>query len=647
MKLSTQLSVSLLIFLLAVFAGSFFINVKMTKEYVNEQLATHAQDTATSLGLAMAPFLSQENGQAVAETMVNAIFDRGYYQTISLKDSNGETLIIRQNPNRLNTVPNWFTEAVHVTPPIKDTELNDGWTIAGRLSVQSHPGLANEKLWESITQSAIMFAIAFVVAYLVLLIIIHQITKPLRIVTEKISDIQNQKFSEIDYQPFTKEFSFITLAVNKLSRAVESMFKELTARAEQFKAIAYGDTLTGLSNRNAFNRHMNALLSGTASVEQGYVVLIRLTQLARINNLFGGAEGDDYVTTAAKVLKSAVREFPDKVTLFRVSGSDFALLMEAVSQEECENRLKSLAARINKIDFLKDGDKTAWLGAAKYSSNNSFAEVLEKADSALLAATKLDRGWQFASELTHIHSNTEWRERLNNILLQQYADILIQPIFSTENKAPCYYEGFARFKDKATNTDIPMSQLIPASERLHLVPQVDRLVTSLIVSKLMASSHTVAANIASASIANAEFCEWLGEYLKENKSLCSRLAFEIEDSAIIYYREATLKFCEMVKSAGCIITIEHFGDNLASLSGLRAIQPDFVKISGKLTKNIHEDKDNQLFVSSLVSIANGLQIKVIAELVESELESNALSKIQVVYQQGYHFAKPTAWRLGK
>ena len=77
------------------------------------------------------------------------------------------------------------------------------------------------------------------------------------------------------------------------------------------------------------------------------------------------------------------------------------------------------------------------------------------------------------------------------------------------------------------------------------------------------------------------------------------------------------------------------------------IQPDFVKISGKLTKDIHEDKDNQLFVSSLVSIANGLHIKVIAELVESELESNTLSKLQVVYQQGYHFAKPTAWRLGK
>lgn len=647
MKLSTQLSVSLLIFLLAVFAGSFFINVKMTKEYVNEQLATHAQDTATSLGLAMAPYITQENGQAVAETMVNAIFDRGYYQTISVKDASGNTLIIRQNPNKIDTVPNWFTEAVHVTPPVKNTELNDGWTMAGQLTVQSHPGLANEKLWDSITQSALMFFIAFVIAYLVLLVIIRQITKPLEIVTQKIGDIQNQKFSEIDYQPFTKEFSFITLAVNKLSRAVESMFKELTARAEQFKAIAYGDSLTGLSNRNAFNRHMNALLSGAATVEEGYVVLIRLTQLARVNNLLGGAEGDEYVSAAAKKLKLAAMQFPDKVTLFRVSGSDFAILMEAVSQQECEKRLKSLSDEMNKIDFLKDGDKTAWIGAAKYSSENSFTEVMEKADSALLAATKLDRGWQFASELTYIHSNTEWRERLNNILLQQYADILIQPIFSTENKAPCYYEGFARFKDVSTNTDIPMSQLIPASERLHLIPQVDRLVTSLVVSKLMASPHTVAVNIATASIANADFCQWLGGYLLEHKSLCDRLAFEIEDSAIIYYREATLKFCDMVKKAGCTITIEHFGDNLASLSGLRAIQPDFVKISGKLTKDIHEDKDNQLFVSSLVSIANGLHIKVIAELVESELESNTLSKLQVVYQQGYHFAKPTAWRLGK
>ena len=122
------------------------------------------------------------------------------------------------------------------------------------------------------------------------------------------------------------------------------------------------------------------------------------------------------------------------------------------------------------------------------------------------------------------------------------------------------------------------------------------------------------------------------------------LIFELEDSALIHHKNDAISFCKVLVSLGCKITVEHFGDNLASLAGLRAIQPHFVKISGKLTKDIHTDKDNQLFVSSLLSIARGLNINVIAELVENEAESVALTQLDVAYQQGFYFAKPTLWQ---
>ena len=112
---------------------------------------------------------------------------------------------------------------------------------------------------------------------------------------------------------------------------------------------------------------------------------------------------------------------------------------------------------------------------------------------------------------------------------------------------------------------------------------------------------------------------------------------------IVQYKNETLAFCLAVRELGCKITIEHFGENLASLAGIRAIQPDFLKVSGKLTKGIEESRDNQLFVSSLVSIANGLNIQVIAELVETEQESTALAKVGVMFQQGYLFSKPAQW----
>lgn len=645
MKLSTQLSTSLFVLLAVVFVSSFMINVKLTREYVNEQLATHAQDTATSLGLSITPYLAEESDIVVAQTMVNAIFDRGFYQYITVTDMDGNMLIERRNPTSVETVPAWFTKIIEVTPPVEQTELNNGWSLAGQLTVQSHPGLANETLWQSVKQSALMFSVAFVFAFIALIFIVRAITKPLGIVVAKINDIQNQKFSQINYAPFTKELTFITRAVNKLSLAVEGMFKELSDKAELFKAQAYEDSLTGVSNRSAFTRHMNALLSNSPVRSEGYIIIIRLAQLQLINAKLGGQQGDDYVKSIANKLKLQLSTTSEKNYLFRLSGGDFALIIEDIAKRECVEKVELLYTLLATENPLKNGDKAVWMGASKFTDSMTLTEVLENADSALMASTKRSEGWQFASELTHIHSNTAWRERLNDILLKQSADILIQPIMDTSKGSPAYFEAFARFKDKETGTVIPMSQLIPASERLNLIPEVDKLVISLVMKKLNEAKTDIAINIASASIANDEFRVWLLQLLNQNTALCTKLVFEIEDAALTYHKDIAIAFCQSLLNMRCRVTIEHFGDNLASLSGLRAIQPQFVKISGKLTKDIQSEADNQLFISSLLSIARSLNIQVIAELVESEAESTALAELNVGYQQGYHFAKPTLWQV--
>ena len=76
------------------------------------------------------------------------------------------------------------------------------------------------------------------------------------------------------------------------------------------------------------------------------------------------------------------------------------------------------------------------------------------------------------------------------------------------------------------------------------------------------------------------------------------------------------------------------------MTHLRAIKPDYLKLDGRFTKNIHTEKDNQLFVHSLVNIAHGLKIKVIAEKIETEEEAATLQAMNVDYIQGYLVGKP-------
>lgn len=643
MRLSTQLSSSLAIFLLMVFAGSFLINVNLTKEYVSEQLATHAQDTGTSLGLSITPYLGDSSQLIVAETMVNAIFDRGFYQYITVTDIDGNVLIERRNPSTQDTVPSWFSDVVNIIPPTQQTELNNGWTLAGTLTVQSHPGLANETLYENVKHSAFMFFTAFVFAYIVLLFIINTITKPLRVVVNKINEIQDQKFSQINYKPFTQELTFITKAVNSLSSSLESMFGELIQKAEHFKTKAYEDDLTGLQNRSAFTQQMSAMLSATANTEEGYLFIVRLAHLNAINTSIGAQAGDEYINTVVNELTLFCDGAAQDMSLFRLSGSDFAIISETFSSRDCLDDVNTLSQKLAKSSPLKDISKPVWISVTHFNDDQSFSEIMEKADSALMVASKQPFAVQFASELVHVHSSTVWRDRLNDVISARSADIYIQPIMNTKNEEPLYFEAFARFKDKESGSVIPMSQLIPASERLNLIPEVDKLVITLILEKLAVSKTDIAINIASASLASAQFRQWLVQKMEQYSELCNKVIFEIENTVLIQHKADTVILCKTLKEFGCRITIEHFGEHLASLSGLRAVQPDFVKVSGKLTKGIDTDQDSQLFIGSLLSIARGLGINVIAELVESEAESKALSQLNVLHQQGFYFAKPTIW----
>ena len=140
MSLTKQFSLGFLFVLLLVFVGTIYINVNSTRDYIESQLSSHSQDTATSLGLSISPYVADENSLPIVETMVNAIFDSGYYQSITLLSTDGNVVLSKQNPPTPEGVPNWFRDMFPLNPPTSETEINSGWNMAGTLEVTSHPG---------------------------------------------------------------------------------------------------------------------------------------------------------------------------------------------------------------------------------------------------------------------------------------------------------------------------------------------------------------------------------------------------------------------------------------------------------------------------------------------------------------------------
>ncbi|MAD16324.1 MAG: GGDEF domain-containing protein [Alteromonadaceae bacterium] len=656
MPLSRQLSLSLLAVLILVFIGTLWINTNNTRDFVDQQLASHAQDTATSLGLSIAPYVSVPEDLPVVDTMMNAIFDRGFYQSMVLRDTNQNILIEKHNPNAVEGVPKWFRELLPLTPPESVTDVNDGWTMAGTLTVQSHPGFGYQQLWQNAVQAFWMILAVFIGALALLYALVKMITTPLLAVVKQADAISKQQFEQIDAIPRTPELKRIVLAVNRMSAQLAKLFTQLSSQAERYRDFAYQDALTGVANRRAFELAFEQLLADSEQHSQGYLLLIRLTSLNEVNSSLGYQAGDEYVALVSQELQNALVQHDLNGTLFRVSGADFVVLLEDTAQQPSVNFAQSIISQLNAIEKSEYRLGTAHVGVGSFSFGDTRTDVLERADNALSGASVSTDRWQLAQQEDLHHSNTEWRAQLNTILQQNHADFVAQPIQNKQGET-LYAEWFARFSSGAAipaNSSghiqadsnnkaqgyLPMGQLVPASVRLNYAQKLDELLIASALAQLSNQQHAIGLNVSRLSLSQSSFHQWLINALPQDSAACAKLVLEIPERALVNGTQDLVLFIQQLKSRGVRITVERFGAQLAAITHLRKIRPDYLKLDGRYVRNIHNEPDNQLFVQSLVNIAHGLNIQVIAEMVESEAEAKCLTDLFVDHLQGYYIGMP-------
>jgi diguanylate cyclase (GGDEF)-like protein len=639
-----------------VFIGTLWINTNNTRDFVDQQLASHAQDTATSLGLSIAPYVAVPEDLPVIDTMMNAIFDRGFYQSMVLRDTDRNILIEKHNPNSVEGVPKWFRGLLPLTPPKSVTDLNDGWTMAGTLMVQSHPGFGYQQLWQNAVQAFWMILAVFIGALVLLYVLVKIITTPLLAVVKQADAISKQQFEQIEAIPRTPELKRIVLAVNRMSAQLAKLFTQLSNQAERYRDFAYQDALTGVANRRAFELAFEQLLADSEQHSQGYLLLIRLTSLNEVNSSLGYQAGDEYVALVSQELQNALAQHNLNGTLFRVSGADFVVLLEDTAQQPSVNFAQHIISQLNAIEKSEYKLGTAHVGVGSFSFGDTRTDALERADNALSGASVSTDRWQLAQQEDVHHSNTEWRAQLNTILQQNHADFVAQPIQNKQGET-LYAEWFARFSsgaavpsdsaehskadsDNKAHGYLPMGQLVPASVRLNYAQKLDELLIASALSQLSNQQHAIGLNVSRLSLSQTNFHQWLISALPQDSAACAKLVLEIPERALVNGTQDLVLFIQKLKTRGVRITVERFGAQLAAITHLRKVRPDYLKLDGRYVRNIHNEPDNQLFVQSLVNIAHGLNIQVIAEMVESEAEAKCLTDLFVDHLQGYHIGLP-------
>ncbi|WP_286263331.1 bifunctional diguanylate cyclase/phosphodiesterase [Thalassotalea atypica] len=652
MSLSKRLYLGLMLILTLVFIGTVWINVVNTSNFIEKQLKSHAQDTATSLGLSITPFISSSEDLPTVDAMVNAIFDNGYYQHVILTSNSGEVLLEKHNPKKIDGVPLWFVRLFPLSPPKASTEVFDGWVKPKTLAITSHPGFGYLKLWHSATNSFWMIFGLFIVAGTLVYLVLKTITQPIKRAALQADQICQGNFVQVNDIPKPVELNLFVNAMNRMSRILQNMFKELTQQTEKYQQFAFMDELTQFPNRRSFINQFDSILNNQEHESSGYLLIIRLSSLDHINKSSGYLAGDNYVLKAASIINSVVNNIEQSHShkAYRIAGADFAVTIQEETKQRCEDIVNKLMAKFNEslslinedIDKVLQPKSFAHIGITPFAAKESLSDILAFADNALVNARHDSNSWSVTDQIPLPKGNTLWKEQLDKLLAKKEVDFAVQSVMDKDN-TPLYKELYARFKHAEDNTPIPMGQLMSVAQRLNMTAKFDELVISKALECLTKAPENIAINLSSGSIRTKSFCVWLIDELNRYPHLTRFITFEISEQSLNLYAENVFNLCQKLKSLGCRITLEHFGLSTASFAQLMRVKPDFVKIDGSYSQQIETSSENQLFVQSLVNIAHSLHISVIGELIETESQKDHLKSLFVDNFQGFGISKPTPW----
>jgi len=635
-SLKTQLYGLVLFLGLMSFVGRLLISVDHTRDYLNEQMSIHAQDAATSLGLSISPYLDEEN-IVIAETMMAAIFDSGYYASMVLVSPDNKNLLSMSNPKLVEGVPTWFIELFPLDPPTRETEVSSGWNIAGTLYVTSHAGVSYAQLWDYSVR-AFYGSIAILLACLLIAhFIIRAVLKPLRKVEEQANAITNKQFIFNESVPLTKELRVVTSAINGMVRNVQRTFISMTDHAESLAQEAYIDKLTQIGNRRAFDNQLHSHFIDSDALESS-IALITLPSLQDVNTELGFKDGDEYVLKVIQTIQSELH-LVQGAQYYRISGGSFIVTLP-LSLSLAIKDFENVHKKLNAYNSHRYNNGFAKLVMCAYTKDDNIGDLLSRLDT----LSTQSKGQVIAPDLLNEHKTAslglqQWKSLINDIINKGNIDFSFQPICYKNNTAPLYIELFSNFSHKEQN--INNGQLFAMAERLNLTTELDKkLVMSVSDLKNRFSDQVFAINLSNQSIHDADFTTWLDNYIQLNQDVFEGMIFEINESSLLNDVNTAKEIINLLKHYNIKICIERFGSSLSSFKYLRGLNVDYVKLDGSYIRDLINNPDNNYFIQAVNQICQGLGITVIACHIENEATFNKINELSINAYQGNFLQAP-------
>jgi diguanylate cyclase (GGDEF)-like protein len=434
--------------------------------------------------------------------------------------------------------------------------------------------------------------------------------------------------------------------VRQRTDELEKEVRERNEVAQRLSELASSDPMTGLANRARLEQALNRMLIESGRSERGLAVLfIDLDRFKDVNDALGHLAGDSVLRTVARRLGA---HMPSDALLARWGGDEFVVAMpsdrgvEAIIDFALELRALTaepipLQQEIVRID--------ASVGVAIYPLDGSDAETLVRsADMAVYAAKVSGRASVRRFEES-MYARLRERHALGQALREAIdADRLqlaYQPILSIDGDRVESFEALTRWRDPERGWVSPQ-EFIPVAEESGSIVALGRWVLE---SACRAAARwpgpdapAVAVNISAAQVLSGDFVDVVDTTLKSSGLPPDRLELELTESFFAQDAKQMNAVLAEVRARGVRIAVDDFGTGYSTLSLLRHLPVDVIKIDRSFVADA--TAFNATFIEAIRTIARGLDLRLTAEGVETDEQHQMLARLGVDLVQGYLFARP-------
>lgn len=622
MSLFKQLLIAICLFLVVAFSGSFMVSLESSRaQYVN-QLRSHAQDAATALALSLTPNIDDP---AMVELMVSSIFDSGYYASIRVVDvATDKTLVERTGTPDAGSVPQWFVKLIGLEPAGGDAIVSRGWEQAARVEVVSHPMFALAKLWQSALGSLGWLLLCGAVSAVLGALLLRRQLKPLDYMVHQSHAIARREFLSLPELPRTPELRRVVQAMNQMVEKLKALFQEQAERSEKLRVESYQDNLTGLANRRYFEMQLNARVSNPEQASSGYLLLLRVKDLAGLNQRLGGQRTDQLLQAVGEQLLRECERYPETHNLVtRIRGGEFAVLAPGLVREEALQLAQNLEAALASLHATGATDvaSVASIGLAPFVHGDSPQAVLQLGDQALAQAeSQGEPGWaclDHSAVASVGDDHHAWHTLLDQALNHQRFELYFQPVVAAQDtQVVLHYKVLSRLLDEHGQT-IPAGRFLPWLERFGWTARLDRLMLEQVLRQMAGHEQSLALNLSSATLADPQALNKIFEILRAHSNLGARLTLEIGEEQLP--EQAVLEqLTRRLRELGFSLSLQRFGGRFSMIGNLSRLGLAYLKIDGSYIRAIDQESDKRLFIEAIQRAAHSIDLPLIAERVETE-----------------------------